>query len=30
MAEHISDHGLWYPDFGAGDPLVLLHPAALG
>jgi pimeloyl-ACP methyl ester carboxylesterase len=30
MAEHISEHGLWYADFGAGDPLVLLHPGGAG
>jgi pimeloyl-ACP methyl ester carboxylesterase len=30
MAEHISEHGLWYADVGAGDPLVLLHPGGAG
>ncbi|HEY7145746.1 MAG TPA: alpha/beta hydrolase [Streptosporangiaceae bacterium] len=30
MAEHISGDGLWYADFGAGDPLVLLHPGGAG
>ncbi len=30
MAEHISGHGLWYADVGAGDPLVLLHPGGAG
>jgi len=30
MAEHISKHGLWYAEFGAGDPLVMLHPGGGG
>lgn len=30
MAEHISRNGLWYADFGSGDPLVLLHPGGAG
>lgn len=30
MAEHVSKHGLWYADYGVGDPLVLLHPGGAG
>lgn len=30
MAEHVSTQGLWYAEFGAGDPLVLLHPGGAG
>lgn len=30
MAEHISSNGLWYADFGSGEPLVLLHPGGAG
>lgn len=30
MAGHVSKNGLWYADFGAADPLVLLHPGGAG
>lgn len=30
MAEHVSSQGLWYADFGSGEPLVLLHPGGAG
>lgn len=30
MAERISGNGLWYAEFGAGEPLVLLHPGGAG
>jgi pimeloyl-ACP methyl ester carboxylesterase len=30
MAQQISKQGLWYADYGTGQPLVLLHPGGAG
>ncbi|MBO0878891.1 MAG: alpha/beta hydrolase [Mycobacterium sp.] len=30
MAEQVSRHGLWYADYGDGEPVMLLHPGGAG